>query len=69
MKISDQILGNIPEELRKKAEAASSPEELLSLAKEQGYELSPDMLESVSGGSSWLQCNSDNCKEYTPPGG
>ena len=68
MKISDQILSKIPEELRKKAEAASSPDELLSLAKEQGYELSPDMLEAVSGGSCW-HCHSDDCKEYTPPGG
>ena len=32
-------------------EATKSPEELLSLAKEAGYELSHEQLEAISGGS------------------
>lgn len=38
-------------ELREKAQACKTPEELLELAKEEGYELSVDELSAVSGGS------------------
>lgn len=37
-------------EQQAKAKACESPEELLALAKEEGYELSDEELESVSGG-------------------
>ena len=33
---------NISDELRKKAEACKTPEELLALAKKEGYKLSDD---------------------------
>lgn len=37
-------------ELREKAEACKTPEELLALAKSEGYKLSEAELEAVSGG-------------------
>jgi predicted ribosomally synthesized peptide with nif11-like leader len=41
---------DITPELREKAKACTSPEELLELAKHEGYKLSEDELEAVSGG-------------------
>ena len=35
---------------RGKAQACNTPEEMLALAKEEGYELSDEELETVSGG-------------------
>ena len=58
MNIDDSILNKLTDDQKKKVEAAQSPEELLALAKEAGYELSPDQLEAVSGG--WCL----NCKDY-----
>ena len=40
----------LTDEQKKKAEAASSPEELSAIAKEASMELTPDQLEGVSGG-------------------
>ncbi len=37
-------------ELREKAKACTSPEELMELAKREGYKLTEAELESVSGG-------------------
>ena len=48
MNIPENILNTLTEEQKKKVEAAQSPEELLALAKEAGYELSTDELEAVS---------------------
>ena len=61
MNIPENILNTLTEEQKKKIEAAQSPEELLALAKEAGYELSPDELEAVSGG--WFECK---CYDYDP---
>ena len=41
------------EEMRAKAKACTSPEELLALAQEEGYELTDDQLEGITGGASW----------------
>ena len=60
MNISESILNKLTDEQKKKVEAAQTPEELLSLAKEAGYELSPDQLEAVSGG--WCpDCSINDC--------
>ena len=48
-------------ELRERARACGSLEELLALAKELGYELSEDELAQVSAGGNWL-C-SDECMD------
>ena len=37
-------------ELREKAEACKTPEELLALAKSEGYKLSDEEMEGISGG-------------------
>ena len=47
-------------ELREKAEACTTPEELMKLAADEGYELSDEEIESISGGSSW----SDDCGRF-----
>ena len=67
MNIPENILSTLTDEQKKKAEAAQSPEELLALAKEAGYELTPDQLEAVAGGSIWcgIHCSSKNpCPDY-----
>ena len=43
-------LENLTPEQREKALACKSPEEVLALAKQEGYELSDDELDQVSGG-------------------
>ena len=60
MNIPEKILNTLTDEQKKKVETAQSPEELLAIAKEAGYELSPGQLEAISGGG-W--CVSDG----TPP--
>ena len=44
---------DISPELREKAKACKTPEELLALAKKEGYKLSDEEMEAVSGGKSW----------------
>ncbi|MER2057155.1 MAG: hypothetical protein ABTB30_17855 [Clostridia bacterium] len=50
MNIPRHILSILTDEQKKKAEAAQSPEELLTIAKEAGRELTTEQLEAVSGG-------------------
>ena len=47
---------DVSPELREKAKACTSPEEVLELAKNEGYELSDEELAAISGGFGW------NCK-------
>ena len=55
-------------ELREKAQACTSPEELLALAKQEGYKLSEDELSAVSGGKAWsdVQCDNERvrCRDH-----
>jgi len=44
---------NISPELREKAKACESVDELIELAKEESIELSDEQLEHITGGSSW----------------
>lgn len=41
------------DELRAKLESCNEPEDFLALAKEEGYELTQEDLEAVSGGGFW----------------
>ena len=52
-------LENLSPDLREKANACKSPEDLFELAREEGYELSDDELEAVSGGDwdCWSVCS------------
>jgi predicted ribosomally synthesized peptide with nif11-like leader len=47
MKIDDM---NLSPELREKAKECQTPEEMLALAKAEGYKLSDAEMEAVSGG-------------------
>ncbi len=56
MNIPDNILNTLTDEQKKKLEAAQSPEEILAIAKETGYELSDEQMKEISGGSwKWFQ--------------
>ena len=58
-------------ELLEKAKACETPEELLALAKEEGYELTDEELEAVAGGidTDWVcltvvTCADQACLQY-----
>ena len=69
MNIPENILSTLTDEQKKKVEAAQTPEELLALAKEAGYELSSEQLGAVAGGGkNWCSddcpfCVHGSCKE------
>ena len=55
-------LEDLSPELRNKARKCKTPEEIIALAKEEGYELSEEELQSVSAGVSWsLWCSDQKC--------
>ena len=49
-------------ELREKAKACKTPEEVFALAKKEGYKLSDKEMEAVSGG--WKPCDSFDCPPH-----
>ena len=49
---------DISPELREKAKACKTPEEVLELAKKEGYKLSDAEMEAISGGG-WSACSTD----------
>ena len=59
MNIPENILSTLTDEQKQNVEAAQTPDELLALAKETGYELTLEQLEGVSGGDGW-------CGSYRP---
>lgn len=66
MNIDESIFNKLTDEQKKKVSAAKSPEELLALAKEAGYELTQNQLDAVSGGSWCFDCldGSRPCKDH-----
>ena len=67
MNIDESILSKLTDEQKKKVEVAQSPEELLAIAKEAGYELSQEELEAVSGGKKFWCTKNDGCKQWKDP--
>ena len=61
MNIDESILSKLTDEQKAVLDTAKTPEEPLKIAKETGYELTPDELEAVSGG--W-EC-AIVCHKYT----
>jgi len=57
MNVDESILKKLSDEQKKAVEAAQSPEELLALAKEYGYELPPEQLEAIAGGWCITKCH------------
>lgn len=64
----EDIWNELTEEKRARVRACETPDDIMALAKEEGYELSEDELEGIAGGGFWgtmLDCTSKNCdKEY-----
>ena len=52
-KMADMEFKDLTPELKEKLAACKTPEDVLKLAKEEGYEISDDELEAISGGTSW----------------
>lgn len=56
---------DLPDDIREKAALCKSGEELVALAKAEGYELTDDELEQIAGGDSWFECT-DYCSPLSP---
>lgn len=54
-------INDLTPEQQKKARACETPEELLALAKEEGYELTNDELAALAGGKGSNWCSRLNC--------
>lgn len=54
MQIHENILNSLTDEQKKKVADAKTPEDLLAIARETGYELSEEQLKAMSGG--WDVC-------------
>ena len=50
-------------ELQEKLKSAMTPDELLTLLKEEGYELSDEVLDGIAGGGFW---DKDICQNNCP---
>ena len=50
---------DLTSEQKEKARACKTPQEVLDLANEEGYAISIEELDSVSGGKSWNECEED----------
>lgn len=69
MNIPEEFLIRLTEEQKNRIGDAKTPEELLAIAKETGYELSEEELNALAGGDSWYECsNYDSCvDDFCPP--
>ena len=54
---------NVPDSLKKRAEACKTPEELLALAAEEASELTDEELKAINGGVLFQDCTWDDCNE------
>ena len=58
---------NLAPELKEKARACKTSEELAALATEVGIQLTDDELEGISGGSWATNCPKEGCEDYGTP--
>jgi hypothetical protein len=56
---------DLSDELKEKAKACKTPEDLLALAKSEGVELGDADLASIAGGEPWA-CGNYNCHDFDP---
>ena len=61
MELNKAGLENVSDEVKEKIRACNTPEDFLALAKSEGYELSDEDLESISGGVDWISCTAVCC--------
>ncbi len=61
MNIPENILSSLTDEQKKKIGNAKTPEELIAIAKETGYELSGEQLNAIAGGWCPYYCKEDDC--------
>ena len=59
MSLEDRF-DELPDELKEKAKACKSTDELLQLAKDNMVSLSDEEIEAISGGGSWANCYSNS---------
>ena len=57
LNLDESVYSKLSDEQKKAVKAAQSPEELLALAKEYGYELPPEQLEAIAGGWCITKCH------------
>ena len=57
-------------EQKERAKACETPEDMLALAQEEGYELSDEEMQNVSGGVNWGSCDNyvcaNDCADHIP---
>ena len=64
MRIPEKAFSALTDEQKRRVEAARTPEELLAIAKESGYELTTEELNKVSGGALPCQyCQRGDCRK------
>lgn len=54
---------DVPESTRKRAQECKTPEELLALVAEEGYELTDEELHAINGGTLFADCTWDDCTD------
>lgn len=57
----DMDFEKLTDDQKAKARACKTPEQMLELAREEGYELSDEELEAVSGGAWASGCDDNEC--------
>lgn len=55
--IPENIESGLTDEVKAKLKGCETPEELLALAKEEGYELTDEQIDQVSGGAWYSHCD------------
>ena len=67
MHIPEKAFSTLTDEQKRKVEAAKTPEELLAIAKEGGYELTMEEINQISGGAAGCPfCMHENCPQHEP---